>query len=191
MGAALAALTIGAWFTYSALTGKSLADVFKGGLTPLDPSGKITPVEPTDATSDTTNRGNKLPSPFDVFGDLAGSGTVVIDGHAVAGWIAKQVLAARHHGWTGHVASGVRTYAEQVQACIHVCGNPNGCPGRCAKPGTSNHRGTRYPLGAVDVDDPAGFAAALQRAQAAGDITGPIIRNNLPNDRGHFSATGG
>jgi hypothetical protein len=115
---------------------------------------------------------------------LGGLGTTVIDGHPVANWIAAKVICAKQKGWPGHVVSGVRSDAEQQQACIHVCGNPNGCPGTCAKPGNSNHRGVVLPLGAVDVDDPVGFAAYVK------DCPGPKLINDLPNDRGHFSFTG-
>lgn len=41
MGVAIAAITIGAWFTYSALTGTSLADVFKGDTKKPNPSGTV------------------------------------------------------------------------------------------------------------------------------------------------------
>jgi hypothetical protein len=188
VGVALAALTVGAWFAYSALSGKSLADVLKGGTPPLDPSGNVQGGASTDTGTDTgTGDRTALPSPVDL---IPGSGSIVIDNHPVAQWIAKQVLAARAHGWQGPVTSGVRTTADQRQACINVCGNPNGCPGRCARPGTSNHRGTRFPLGAVDVSDRDGFVIALAAAKRAGDITGPVIKNDLPNDRGHFSFTG-
>src|SRR4051812_17143185 len=50
MGVAIAALTIGAWFAYSALKGQSLGDVFKGGGATLDPSQGITIADAEAAT---------------------------------------------------------------------------------------------------------------------------------------------
>jgi hypothetical protein len=115
----------------------------------------------------------------------ASTGVKVIDGHPVAGWIVPVVAYARKHGWHGTVTSGVRTDSEQRAACIHVCGNPNGCEGTCAPPGQSNHRGSKYPLGAIDVTDPAGFARAISTYPG-----GPPIKNDLPKDVVHFSASG-
>lgn len=186
MGAAIAALTIGAWFAYSALTGQSLTDVFKGGGDKIDPGGNVSP---NINTQTGTGGRTTLPDPSTVGGGI--KGTTTIDGHPVANWIATQVLAARKYGWPGQVTSGVRTKAEQTLACINVCGNPNGCPGTCARPGTSNHEGTVFPKGAVDVTDGAEFDAALRRAKAARDAGPyPAIRNALPNDPVHRSLTG-
>jgi hypothetical protein len=117
--------------------------------------------------------------------DEDGSGTRVIDGIPVAKWIAPIVLWARAHGWHGRVTSGYRTVAQQRQACIHVCGNPNGCPNRCAKPGTSNHQYTEFPRGAVDVTDYDTFGAVV--AHYPGEHT---IHNALPLDPVHFSFSG-
>jgi ABC-type cobalamin transport system ATPase subunit len=89
VGVALAALTVGAWFAYSALSGKSLADVLKGGTPPLDPSGSVQGGASTDTGTDTgTGDRTALPSPVDL---IPGSGSIVIDNHPVAQWIAKQV----------------------------------------------------------------------------------------------------
>lgn len=110
---------------------------------------------------------------------------VKIDGYYVAGWIADIVLWARKHGWHGVVTSGYRSDADQREACRHVCGNPNGCPGRCAKPGTSNHRYKVYPGGAVDVSDYGTFGQVVKRFP-----NGPTIKNDLPADPVHFSLSG-
>lgn len=197
MAIAIAAITIGGWFAYSALKGMSLAEVFKGGGgTTLDPGGSVQAPDTATSTSSAptadsgtailgTDPGNGLPG--------VQRGTTIIDGKPVVNWIASQVLAARRHGWSGQVTSGVRTYSEQVQACIHVCGNANGCPGTCAKPGTSNHevRVAIFPYGAVDITNGAQFDTALKRAKGAGDAGPyPMIRNALPNDPVHRSLTG-
>lgn len=82
------------------------------------------------------------------------------------------------------VTSGFRSDQTQCQTCIGVCGNCGGCPGRCAAPGTSNHRGTAYPLGAVDVTNYYAVGAALRRV-------GSPLHNSLPTtDPVHMSATG-
>lgn len=112
-------------------------------------------------------------------------GTVVIDGVKVAAWIADVVLWVRRDGWNGHVSDGYRSVADQRIACTHVCGNPNGCPGRCAKPGTSNHQRTEFPGGAVDVTEYEDFGRRAKRYPH-----GPTVKNDLPLDRVHFSYTG-
>ena len=184
MGVAIIAITVGAWFAYSALKGESLTDVFKGGTGSLDPGGSV---GSGFNTATGTGARTTLPDPS----TLPPGGTTVIDGKPVANWIAVQVLGARKHGWTGQVTSGVRSRAEQVLACLNVCGNANGCPGTCAKPGTSNHEKIKFPFGAVDITDGASFDAALRRAKTAGDAGPyPVIRNNLPNDPVHRSLTG-
>jgi hypothetical protein len=33
-----------------------------------------------------------------------------------------------------------RSCAQQAEACKNICGNANGCPGRCVKPGHSYHQ---------------------------------------------------
>lgn len=114
-----------------------------------------------------------------------GSWFHTIDGFRVINWIAVRVEWARGDVWNGKVLSGYRSDSEQADACRHVCGNPNGCPGTCAKPGTSNHRYKAYPGGAVDVSDRDNFERAMSRWPG----THPLI-NALPNDLGHFSLTG-
>lgn len=112
-------------------------------------------------------------------------GTMRIDGYNVATWIGHIVLWARAHGWNGRVTSGYRSVADQREACRHVCGNPNGCPGTCAKPGTSNHQYTSFPRGAVDVSEYTEFGRIVARYP-----NGPTIKNDLPLDRVHFSYSG-
>lgn len=110
---------------------------------------------------------------------------VTMDGKQVCGWIATELRAARRNGWGGRVVSGHRSVAEQRQACIGVCGNPNGCSGpggACAKPGESNHQGTDWPGCAVDVSDPEGLARALPRGSRL-KWTGRTI-----GDTPHFSS---
>lgn len=85
----------------------------------------------------------------------ASSGTVNFEGKKVAAWIAPALTYAREHGWKGTVTSGFRSYADQQR--IYNSGvRP------AAKPGTSNHEGSRYPLGAVDVTDASTLSRILQ-----------------------------
>ena len=75
----------------------------------------------------------------------SGSGTADFEGTQVAAWIAPILKYARQHGWKGSVNSGYRSYADQVR--IYNSGvRP------AARPGTSNHEGSDYPRGAVDVN---------------------------------------
>lgn len=74
----------------------------------------------------------------------------------VAAWIYPLLKAAKATGkWAGHVNSGWRSKAEQ--AAIYNSGQRP-----AAKPGTSNHEGTVFPRGAVDVRDASGLARALK-----------------------------
>lgn len=107
------------------------------------------------------------------------------DGKPVALWIIPHLKYARNHGWNGSVSSGYRSKKEQIAACIHVCGNPNGCPGTCAKPGTSNHERKTWPGGAVDVTDYANFGRIVKGSPHSGRLI-----NDLPDDPVHFSQTG-
>ena len=90
-------------------------------------------------------------------------GVAKFDGKPVAAWIAPALQWARQHGWKGTVSSGYRSYADQQR--IYNSGvRP------AAKPGTSNHEFTAFPGGAVDVTDPQGLAALLQRSPFAGKL---------------------
>ena len=112
------------------------------------------------------------------------SGTTTFDGKEVASWIAYWLRLSREHGWDGYVLSGYRSPAYSTSLCQAMCGAPS-CPGRCAG-ASSNHSGSVYPAGAVDVD-PAHAAqfAAIQRQ------IGSPLRNALPQtDPNHFSVSG-
>lgn len=183
----------------SGLKGKSVQDVLKGNTGPaLNPAGgsetaadaaRVFGPDSLSAADPLTHTGvagmantQPLPVPVGTAGDI-----VVFDGIRIAGWIAPCLIWARKNGWTGHVTSGIRDVAAQKQACINVCGNPNGCPGRCAVPGTSNHQGYKWPQGAVDVDP--GSVAQLERVLAR--YPGRKVRGGqLPADPVHFSWTG-
>jgi predicted nucleic acid-binding Zn-ribbon protein len=79
----------------------------------------------------------------------AGKGTEVMDGYPVADWIWKILEAARHAGVDFTVSSGFRTDAEQL-AIWNSGVRPAAKPKALGGPG-SNHEGTVYPAGAVDI----------------------------------------
>lgn len=85
------------------------------------------------------------------------SGVVDFEGKKVAAWIAPALQYARQHGWKGQVNSGYRSFADQTR--IYNSGvRP------AAKPGTSNHEGTTFPRGAVDVSDAPTLSRILQNS---------------------------
>lgn len=111
-------------------------------------------------------------------------GLAHFEGHVICRWIIFWIHHARKHGWNGTVTSGYRSPADQCRVCEQVCGNCNGCPGRCAAPGSSHHQGTDYPDGAVDVTDYGNFAQIMHNI-------GSPLHNSLPtSDPVHFSYYG-
>jgi hypothetical protein len=85
------------------------------------------------------------------------SGTAKFDGKIVAAWIKPALKYARQHGWNGTVNSGFRSYADQKR--IWDSGvRP------AARPGHSNHEGSEFPRGAVDVSDAEQLARILERS---------------------------
>lgn len=107
-----------------------------------------------------------------------------VDGVRVAGWIIPRLLWARRNGWTGRVVSGIRTRAEQQR--LWDSWQRGERPGPVARPGTSNHEGTRYPRGAVDVTQGEQLASVMQRWPGHGEP----LRPHGPGDWPHFSLTG-
>lgn len=101
----------------------------------------------------------------------------------VCGWFVPILDQAREKGWRGIVVSGVRTPSESVGLCRAMCGSDS-CPGRCAG-ASSNHNATTCarPQGAIDVSDYYNFAAIMRQM-------GEPLKNRLPIDRVHFSASG-
>jgi hypothetical protein len=89
-------------------------------------------------------------------GSTRRTGVANFEGTPVAAWIKPELQYARAHGWKGTVNSGVRSFAEQT--AIYNSGRRP-----AAKPGTSNHEGTQFPRGAVDVTDAQTLARILRR----------------------------
>lgn len=111
-------------------------------------------------------------------------GVTTYDGVPVAKWMVPYLDWARSHGWTGRLVSGFRDPAYSESLCIAMCGAPR-CPGRCAGR-VSNHSGDTKPQGAVDVSDYTRFGELMARCPLD-----PKLTNHLPNDRVHFSVSGG
>ena len=90
--------------------------------------------------------------------------------------------AARETNHAIRVVQSYRSCHEQAVACRNICGDPNGCAGRCARPGSSYHQ----------------LGAAVDITQGSLDTAGVIetlSRNgwcqSQPNtDPGHFSFDG-
>lgn len=176
---ALGLLVLGTLAARSAIENRPILDILRGAVGQLGggpgTAGFTTAL--LDRSAGARNAQAKIAT--------GGGGTQEFDGEQVAAWIVPWLKKIRATGlWSGKVTSGYRTVAQQRQACIGVCGNPNGCEGTCAPPGESNHQRKRYPGGAVDVSDPAGFAAGARRV-------GAPLKNALgADDPVHFSKSG-
>jgi hypothetical protein len=80
------------------------------------------------------------------------------------------------------VIESYRSCSRQALSCRAICGNSDGCPGQCAKPGTSYHQ-----LGAaIDVS-----AATLRAVRVVEALEQAGWCQSLPDsDPGHFSFDG-
>jgi hypothetical protein len=110
------------------------------------------------------------------------SGVGTFQGKQVANWIIPWLVKSQQAGWRGYVVSGYRSPSYSTSLCYAMCGAPS-CPGRCAG-ANSNHSGSSYPGGAVDVTDYYNFASIQRRI-------GSPLRNLIgSSDLVHFSASG-
>jgi len=90
--------------------------------------------------------------------------------------------AQRRANGTIEVVQSYRSCAQQAEACRNICGNRNGCPGRCAPPGLSYHQ----------------LGAAIDITQGSLDTPGVIrsledagwCQSQPASDPGHFSFDG-
>ena len=90
--------------------------------------------------------------------------------------------AERIAGRTIGVVQSYRSCAAQRLACIRVCGDPAGCPGTCAEPGTSYHqRGKAIDITSAGLNAPR-VIAALRKAGWCQSVP--------KSDPGHFSFDG-
>jgi hypothetical protein len=110
----------------------------------------------------------------DVLGAISGpKGTASFDGVPVAKWIIPELRWARDHGWGGRVTSGWRDPRQIVHGLFAT-----------APQGQSEHQGTQYPHGAVDLSDYASFASIIRGYHGARRLI------QLGIDPLHFSGTG-
>jgi D-alanyl-D-alanine carboxypeptidase len=80
------------------------------------------------------------------------------------------------------ISASFRSCAQQAIACRDICGDPHGCPGRCAQPGSSYHQ-----LGAaVDLTQGSLDNAAIVSAMKSAGWCEPLPSS----DPGHFSYGG-
>lgn len=111
----------------------------------------------------------------------AGAGVGQFDGKPVASWIIPILKAARASGVAFNVSSGFRSFAEQTRLWNQLGRDP----AIVARPGTSNHEGSAYPRGAVDISPGwQALASWLARRNL------PLHHYGNPRDPYHFSATG-
>jgi LAS superfamily LD-carboxypeptidase LdcB len=80
------------------------------------------------------------------------------------------------------VVQSYRSCGQQARACRQICGDASGCPGRCARPGTSYHQlGAAVDITQGSLDTP-GVIRALEDAD--------WCQSQPKSDPGHFSFGG-
>lgn len=89
--------------------------------------------------------------------EVGNAGTSPFGGHQVANWMLPSLRFSKKHGWSGAVSSGFRTNAEQKVLYARYLAGGN----LAAKPGQSNHEGSRFPRGAIDTPDWQGLRRGL------------------------------
>jgi D-alanyl-D-alanine carboxypeptidase len=98
--------------------------------------------------------------------------------------VAMQALKKAQRLADGHISvvQSYRSCHQQAVACRNICGNVDGCPGTCAKPGLSWHQlGAAIDITQGSLDTP-GVITALR--------TAGWCQSSSPNDPGHFSFDG-
>lgn len=188
MPLAFAAIGLGVLYLISGFKGQSLSAVFRGeaSSSSLDPAGGAPETIAFFGSGSGTGSGGGSSAPSAGASTTSPGGTQMFDGKPVANWIVPILKWARNdapHRWHGKVNSGYRTAAEQQAAATNYGLQHYGAGG----PQASNHRGTAYPRGAVDVSDAAGLARALKDYKGSPTLVwaGPTI-----GDWVHFSANG-
>lgn len=141
-----ALLTMGTLLVYSGWSNNSIADVLKGlGANRTSGAGD------TGFVSLLTGAGNAVKPGSGGEGEATSGhtpkGLTTFDGVQVCKWIAAELQWARDHGWNGSLTSGYRSKQHQTEVCATGV-TP------CAKPGTSNHEGKRFPKCAANVTEP-------------------------------------
>lgn len=174
----LAAFTIGAILIYTAFKDKTIGELLRGE-TEGSENVSFFGLSPTTTLASTVSKGGIGPTSNQIK-NMRGlkrwpNGNVVI-----AAWIYAELK--RIH-FTGTLTSGYRTPEYSESLCYDMCGSSS-CPGTCAGR-SSNHSGKVFPHGAIDV-----ASGSLEEMKAKTKKYHSILKNNLPSDPIHFSATG-
>lgn len=198
-----AAFTLGAILIYTAFKDASIGDLLTG----VTDSTENVPFLGS-ATAAVTSRaggngsGGVSPGNFPTFGGTPKAPGAIKklkgttqwknpDGSSVtiAKWMNAYLLAI---GAKGKIAlnNSFRTPQESHDICMGMCGAPS-CPGVCAGR-SSNHSGTVWPAGAIDLindtTEPAKLEALMKKAKRKG--IPKLLKNDLPADRLHYSSDG-
>lgn len=113
-----------------------------------------------EAAAPSSEAAKSAAAPAQASSGAMAKGLAHFDDKPVAAWIAPILAYAQAHGWKGSVESGYRSKAEQER--IYNSGvRP------AAVPGTSNHEGTEFPRGAVDVSEAQQLSSILQHSPYA------------------------
>lgn len=141
-----ALLTVGTLFMYSGYTNNSIADVLKGlGKVRSHGAGDSGFIALLSGAGEAVKPGSGGSGP--ATSGKTPKGLTTFDGVSVCKWVAEELQWARDHGWNGSLISGYRSKQHQKEVCATGV-TP------CAKPGTSNHEGKRFPKCAADVTEP-------------------------------------
>lgn len=100
---------------------------------------------------------------------------------AVAKWMVPQLIWAKGQGWDGQITNGFRAAGHQRA----IYSTPGAC-NPCADPGKSNHEGSAYPRGAIDVANWGQFKGIIARYPGEKKLVW-----YGPGDVPHFSHDGG
>lgn len=116
-----------------------------------------------------------------------------VDGVRCTYAVRRRLVYARQNGWRGRALSGWRSDEQQLAAAARFAAQL-GRPVEAVYPHgplASNHCGTAWPKGAVDVTDPDGLERAMEQWTREGRRR-PLLGNGyaLPFDRAHFSFNG-
>ena len=176
----IAALTIGAIFIYTAFKDKTIGELLRGEANDSENVRFFGGTGNSTLASfmpSKTSGGVVAPSQIKRARGTRKweNGNVVI-----AAWIYYEL---KRIGFTGQLTSGYRTPAYSRSLCQRMCG-ADSCPGTCAGE-KSNHSGKVFPEGAIDV-----AASSLGEMKAKTKKHHSILKNDLPADPIHFSASG-
>jgi hypothetical protein len=133
------------------------------------------------AVAQLVSRGDGLVRPTDACASppaMQRSDGVTLHGEAMRAFKRAERMAGRRID----VVQSYRSCSQQALACERICGDPNGCPGTCARPGSSYHQlGAAIDVGERMLQAP-GVVAALEEEGWCQSVP--------DSDPGHFSFGG-